>query len=317
LKISKEAKVGIFATIAAAVFIGGFSYLNGKNVFNTDKKFYANYDRIDGLAISNPVLVNGFQVGRVSDIDINPGGSLLVEILVKGNVPVPLNATAKIMSSDLMGSKAISLVFDPEVSALASSGDTLPSIIEMSLSESVNLQVLPIKNKAEKMLGTMDSVLASINYVISPSFAKNVEKSFKSLNAVVENLESTSSNLDSFVTSETGQLQTIISNLKSITTSIESKNKEIASMIGNLEQITDEVAKADIKNILDKANTSVDKFSTLMTKIENGEGSVGALLNDKDLYNNLRQASLDLDLLLVDIQKNPKRYVGFSLIGKK
>ncbi|MFT6814437.1 MAG: phospholipid/cholesterol/gamma-HCH transport system substrate-binding protein [Sphingobacteriales bacterium] len=317
MKISKEAKVGIFATIAAAVFIGGFSYLNGKNVFNTDKKFYANYDRIDGLAISNPVLVNGFQVGRVSDIDINPGGSLLVEILVKGNVPVPLNATAKIMSSDLMGSKAISLVFDPEVSALASSGDTLPSIIEMSLSESVNLQVLPIKNKAEKMLGTMDSVLASINYVISPSFAKNVEKSFKSLNAVVENLESTSSNLDSFVTSETGQLQTIISNLKSITTSIESKNKEIASMIGNLEQITDEVAKADIKNILDKANTSVDKFSTLMTKIENGEGSVGALLNDKDLYNNLRQASLDLDLLLVDIQKNPKRYVGFSLIGKK
>jgi phospholipid/cholesterol/gamma-HCH transport system substrate-binding protein len=317
LKISKEAKVGVFATIAAAVFIGGFSYLNGKNVFNTDKKFYATYDRIDGLAISNPVLVNGFQVGRVSGIDINIGGSLFVEILVKGNVPVPLNATAKIMSSDLIGSKAITLVFDPEVTKLASSGDTLPSIIEMSLSESVNLQVLPIKNKAEKMLGTMDSVLASINYVISPSFAKNVEKSFKSLNAVVENLESTSSNLDSFVTSETGQLQTIISNLKSITTSIESKNKEIASMIGNLEQITDEVAKADIKNILDKANTSVDKFSTLMTKIENGDGSVGALLNDKDLYNNLRQASLDLDLLLVDIQKNPKRYVGFSLIGKK
>lgn len=312
MKISNETKVGILTALAIALFIVGYNFLKGNDIFSRQNEFYAKYDKVDGLAKSKPVLVNGYQIGRVSDLTLLPNSQILVQFKVNPEYKVPKNTVARLESTDLLGSKAI--VFDLGNSTqLATDGDTLAANVQQNLLEKVQ----PIQKKAELIIDRLDSVLVSVNNILNPNFQKNVDKSFNSIAQTLQNLEATSKKVDNIVGTEATRLDAILANAESISGNFKSYNKQITSILNNLDKVTTEVAQSNFKQTVDNANKAMADLQAAINKVNNGKGSIGLLLNDDVLYNNLKNSSNNLDKLLIDVKQNPKRYVHFSVFGGK
>ena len=169
MKISNETKVGSLTVIAITILIIGYNFLKGKELFTNTVDYYAKYENINGIKVSNAILYNGFSVGKVTALDLNENGDVIATLTLQPNVKIPINSIAKIASQDLLGAKAIVLLFS-DARTYHQEGDTLQAEVEMSLSESVNTQVLPVKAKAEKLLGTMDSILITVQTILNPNF---------------------------------------------------------------------------------------------------------------------------------------------------
>jgi phospholipid/cholesterol/gamma-HCH transport system substrate-binding protein len=327
VKIKREVKIALVVILAIAIFVWGFNFLKGKNVFSSKRYLYAVYDQINGLVEANPVLVNGLKIGQVDDIFFKPDGSgkIIVKMLItNSDIKIPKNAVAKIFASDFMGSKAIDLkmadtTFGKKINlktGWAKSGDTLQSAIATSIQEEVSVQMLPLKQKAERMMSSMDSVLAVIQYVFNEDTRENLAKSFESIKFTIKNLESTTFNIDTFVTTERYRLSSILANVESISSNIKNNNQKITNIINNFSSLSDSISKSKIVSTIDNANKAITDFSTIMDKINKGEGSMGMLIHNDTLYRNLQKSSRDLDLLMEDMRLNPKRYVHFSVFGR-
>ncbi len=312
MKITNETKVGILAAVAITILIVGYSFLKGNDVFSRDNEIFARYERVDGLTVSKPILVNGFQIGRVAALTLLPDGKILAKFKVSPKYEIPSNTIARLESTDLLGGKAI--VFDLGTSKkYAEDGDTLNANVEKNLME----QVEPVQKKAEKIISRMDSILTSLNATINPEFQKNFNRSFASIAKTLETLEGTTKKVDNMVGSQSSRLTAIFANLESITTNFKNNNRRISSIMGNLDRMSDQLAKADVAQTVANANKAVADMQTAIDKVNKGEGSLGQLLNDKKLYNNLNNAAGNLDKLMVDLKANPKRYVHFSVFGGK
>ncbi|HEY9559825.1 MAG TPA: MlaD family protein [Anseongella sp.] len=315
MKIAKETKIGVLAAVAIAILIIGYNFLKGNNVFSDSQQFYAIYDRVDGLTESKPIYVNGFQVGRVARLELLPNKKIRATLEVNGNTPIPEGTIAEIQSTDLLGSKAIYFVLGSS-EKMAQNEDTLASNVEKSLAESVN----PVKDKAVVMLDKIDSILTALNSIMNPEFQDNIHKSLVSINNTLQSLESTSKKVDNIVGTGAQRVQRILDNVESITNNLRENNEQITGIMGNIEQVTDQVAAGKLQETLLQANQATTQLAATMKKIEDGEGSLGALLNDQQLYDNLTNSAENLDKLMIDLRENPKRYVHFSLIdfgGKK
>jgi phospholipid/cholesterol/gamma-HCH transport system substrate-binding protein len=312
LKISNEVKIGAFTIISSTILILGYSFLKGNDIFSRETKLYAIYDRVDGLAVSKPVLINGFPIGRVSEMKLLPSGKTLVEFKIAPDYEVPKNTTARLESTDLLGSKAI--VFSLGNSKdNAKDQDTLSSNVEKSLAESVQ----PVQKKAEQIITKMDSLLTSINSVVDARFQKNINRSFQSIANTLETLEGTSKKVDGLVGNQTSRIDAILGNAESITANLKNNNEHLNNILANFDKVSDDVAKSNILETLQKANGAISDLQATINKINNGEGSVGLLLNDEALYQNLNNAAKNLDNLMIDIKARPKRYVSFSVFGGK
>ncbi|MCF8319052.1 MAG: MlaD family protein [Sphingobacteriaceae bacterium] len=310
MKISNETKVGILATVAITVLILGYSFLKGTDLFMRESEFYAVYPNIDGLTESKPVLVNGFKIGRVSNLRLAPNGHIIAQFQISPDYKIPKNTTARLESTDLLGGKAI--VFELGNSKdFAADGDTLTAFIQEGFMD----QVKPIQKKADQIAGRLDSILESVNNTLNPKFQKNFDRSFASIANTLENLERTSKKVDGLMDSETAKISGILSNLQSISTNFKNNNQKISTIVANFEQISDQTAKANIGQTLINANQAVKDLQQVISKINAGEGSIGLLINDKKLYDNLAQSAENLDKLMVDLKANPKRYVHFSVFG--
>ncbi len=310
MKISNETKVGILATVAITVLILGYSFLRGTDLFMRESEFYAVYPNIDGLTESKPVLVNGFKIGRVSKLTLAPNGHIIAEFQINPDYKIPKNTTARLESSDLLGGKAI--VFELGNSkTFAADGDTLTAFIQEGFMD----QVKPIQKKADQIASRLDSILESVNNTLNPKFQKNFDRSFASIANTLENLERTSKKVDGLMDSETAKISGILSNLQSISTNFKNNNQKISTIVANFEQISDQTAKANIGQTLINANQAVKDLQQVISKINAGEGSIGLLINDKKLYDNLAQSAENLDKLMIDLKANPKRYVHFSVFG--
>ena len=211
MKISNETKIGALTAIAITVLILGYSFLRGNNVFSTSNKFYAVYSSVDGLGVSKPVLVNGFQVGRISKMNLQPNGYTTVELTVDRQYKVPINTLAKLVSTDLLGSKAIVLVYGNS-NLYADDKDTLKADIQGSLAESLQ----PIQMKAENLIGKLDSSLESINKILNPNFQKNVDRSFASIANSLQTLEGTTKKIDALVGTQTAHINGILANTETV-----------------------------------------------------------------------------------------------------
>ncbi len=310
MKISNETKVGILATVAITVLILGYSFLKGTDLFMREDELYAVYPNIDGLTESKPVLVNGFKIGRVSKLTLAPDGKIIAEFQISPGYNIPKNTIARLESTDLLGGKAI--VFELGNSkAYAADGDTLTAFIQEGFMD----QVKPIQKKADQIASRLDSILESVNNTLNPKFQKNFDRSFASIANTLENLERTSRKVDGLMDSETAKISGILSNLQSISTNFKNNNQKISAIVANFEQISDQTAKANIGQTLINANQAVKDLQQVISKINAGEGSIGLLINDKKLYDNLAQSAENLDKLMVDLKANPKRYVHFSVFG--
>lgn len=312
MKISNETKIGALTAIAITILILGYSFLRGNDVFSGSNKFYAVYRSVEGLAVAKPVLVNGFQIGRVSSMKLQQDGRTVVEFKIDPSYVVPKNTLAKLQSTDLLGSKAI--VFELGNSKVpAEDQDTLRADIQGSLAESLQ----PIQKKAEMLISKMDSSLASINKILNPNFQKNVDRSFMSIANSLQTLEGTTKKIDNLVAAQSGHINGILTNAEVVSGSLKASTAHINGMTANFEKVSNDVANANIKQTLDNANKAMADLQATIAKINSGQGSLGLLMNDDKMYKNLTDASNNLNNLFIDLKAHPKRYVSFSIFGGK
>ena len=307
--MNKEFKIGFFAITSIIALVFGVNYLKGINILNYNSDFYAVYENIGGLQVGSPVLVNGYKVGMVSNIDLltEQNQNLLVTISLDKEFDMSKNTVCKIVNQDLMGTKGIVLMLG-DADELVTGGDTLISGIEGSLQDEVNAQILPLKNKAEELIGSIDSLMMIVTAVLNKDTRDNLRNSLSSLDKTFELMSQTMVKVDSMVDINDNRIAKVVKNLQSITSNLESSNVEIKTILTNFAILSDSLAKADIAKVL-------QNVSDITTKINNGEGSIGLFLKDDKIYANFEKSTRELASLLEDIKKNPSRYVNFSIIG--
>lgn len=319
MKFSKEFKIGAVVIIAVAVFYVGFNYLKGINTFGSQNRFYALYGDVANLHEANPILLNGFKVGQVEEMKMlhDGTGRIVVGFLItEKGLGIPEDSRFRIYSSDLLGSKAVQLQLGNS-SEMAQAGDTLGSLVEESLSESVNKQILPLKNKAEDLISNIDSAMVALNAILNKDAQEDLAKSFTSISDALASFKKTAYRLDTLLIQERIKISAILANMESITKNLDNNSENISAILDNFESVSDSLAQADIKATVDNAKEAMEGASTVMEKINNGEGSIGLLINNDSLYNNLTNASQELEWLLEDIRLHPNRYIHFSVFGKK
>ena len=294
MKLSYEIKTAILVLSGIVLFIIGFSYLKSNDVFVSDRVFYAVYDDVEGVSNGTPVTISGFNVGSVQDIKFYKNTSkLLLKFRVENDFIFSNNSVAQIYETGLIGGKALSVI--PKYGEeLAKNGDTLKSSIAPGLTELVNDKLSPLQEKIESMVVSADSVLLSLNSVLNNEAKLEIQSSITNFSSTVADLKSSASTLDDMLNTNKNQINNIISNVN-----------ETSNELSNLSIVVDN---------LTQSSNSIEK---IVNEISNGDGSLNKLIFEDDLINSLDAASKNINLLIKDLTLNPKRYVHFSLFGKK
>ncbi|EHQ43658.1 MULTISPECIES: MlaD family protein [Myroides] len=297
MKISREIKTAVLVLGAIALFIWGYSFLDGRNLFDNSTKYYVEYDNVEGLTTSSSVTINGLVVGKVSRININAQtGKLVVELMMTHPIDIAKSSVATIYSPGLLGGKGISI--DPKFgdTDYAESGQYLKGDVQFDITEKLVGELEPLKVKLDEVLANANSMLVAINGVLDEQMQADLKTS-------VTELKGTLAGANKLMNGIEPQLKGTMTNLN-----VMSKN-----FVG----LSQELSELDINGTfanLQSASANIDK---ILADIENGNGSVGKLLKDEELYKNLTGASKELEQLMRDLKENPKRYVHFSLFGKK
>lgn len=316
-KLSREVKVGILTVVTISAFVWSYNFLKGRDVFSRQRVFYAVYDNVAGLMTANSITINGLNVGQVNKMYFHPQhpGRVVVEIYMSNNVSVPANSTARIFSSDLLGTRGIQII-PGDSPQMAQSGDTLISAIQLSLQDEVNDMVEPIMRKTENLITSFDTVLNVLTEIFNKETRDNLTGTVLSLRNTMQNLESATLAVDTLVDGQKVRLARIIANVESISTNLKQNNDNLSRIISNAAILSDSLAQADVAGIIGKVNKAVLGLNTIVQKIELGEGSLGQLVNNEKMYNELETASRELNLLLEDMRLNPDRYIHFSVFGR-
>lgn len=315
--LSKEFKVGLFAALSFILLLFGYNYLKGTNIFQRTDLVYVRFDKIDGLKVANPVMINGLNIGKVESLTLlnDANHSILATLSFRRDVLIPKNSIFKIASSDLLGTKIIRVEYSQEKTYLTA-GDTLVGLSEISLMEDFSRQIDPVKRKAEHVINGMDSLLTELHTWFNKGGRNNLISSVTDLEVTIRNFKETSEKVNKLVGSESDRLSQILKNVASISENLKKNNEEITHAIANIDKITDDIAKSDLKQTIENTNATITDLNVVVAKIKNGQGSLGLLVNDETLYKNLQQTSGDLDKLVVDLKENPGRYIKVSVFGK-
>ncbi len=320
MKISKEFKIGLVVTIAIGLFIWGFNFLKGFNMFNKDYTLYAVYPKIDGLIEANPLLINGYKVGQINKISLTQDKTgkyvVLVKFLLTEDVKIPKHSVARAVSSDLLGSKAVEIVYSDETE-FVKPGDTLVAESEEGLKTAVSKQLQPLQKKAEGLISSIDSVMVIVQYVLNDKTRANLDKSFESIKKAIQSLEQTAYKLDDLMESEKAKISAILTKVNNLAGMLEKNTGKIDNIIGNLSNVSDSLAKSDLKKAIADADKTLAELNKLVAQINAGQGTLGKLAKNDSLYTNLNKSSEDLDKLLKDLRMNPERYIHFSVFGRK
>lgn len=303
MKISREAKIGALVLVVIVLFVWGFNYLKGVNILNRSQIYKMEFDNIGELTTSAGVYVSGYKIGSVKDIYFKSGstGRLIVEIIIREDIRIPKNSVGQIYSKDVMGTKAIRLIFS-DSKEYYKTGDVMISDVEIGLMD----QLMPLKNKVEKMVEGIDSIMKVAEFALD--------------RGTIRHLQGTLINLESFsgeLSGSSGRLNAILSNVEQFSTTLKNNNEKLNNLAKNLSNISDSIAQSNIRSTLTKANSAMSQLDEVLGKINAGQGTMGMLVNNDTLYTNLQEATRSLDLLMRDLQEHPKRYVHFSVFGKK
>lgn len=310
-KMSNEVKVGAIVLLTLIVFVWLFGFLKGKDFLKTTDTYYSVYDKVGGLAESSPVEINGYKVGVVRSIDfIDPSsGRLLVVFSVSKNFKLPRNTVAEIVPVSLLGGMKVQFVYGKGPGTYAK-GDTIPGRLAESLTDKIDTEILPVKEKMANLIVALDSVIVSIGDVMNPKFKK-------AFAGTLDHLNNTSASLDKVLGAKQQELAATVDNINKFTKMLSDNSEKMGNTFGKLETIADTLNAADVHASVTKLKASLENAASLMEKLNNGKGSAGQFLTNDTLYTNLSSSLASLNLLLKDMKSNPKRYVHFSLFGKK
>jgi phospholipid/cholesterol/gamma-HCH transport system substrate-binding protein len=310
-KISNEIKVGAVSLLTILVFIWLYNFLKGKEYFKITNNYYTVYEKVGGLAESSPVEVNGYKVGVVQSIDFidATSGKLLVVFSVSKDFKLPVNTVAEIVPVSLLGGMKVQFIYG-NGPGFYNDDDTIPGRLPESLVDKVETELLPLKDKISNLIVVLDSVIHSVDELMNEDFRKN-------LGGTVANLNSTTGSLNKLIVSKESDLKSTIENLNKFSGMLAQNSGKMSSTFSNLEAVSDTLAAADIYGSVMNLKTSLEKAATMMDNMNNGKGSAGQFLTNDSIYTNLNNSLASLNDLLIDMKANPKRYVHFSVFGKK
>lgn len=312
MRFSKEAKIGLLVTISILVFIAGFYFLKGANIFSGENHYYIYYDNVQGLQTSSGVQVKGLGVGRVSAIELNDSENVRVTIAVDKSIDIPVGSTAELASADLLGTKIVKLNLGMGTQ-MVEDGSTLPGTIEGGVIDNISLELSPLIKDLRHVISSLDTVLIGVSGVLNENTANSLANTVVSLDVTMKNFSELSQTLNR----ESEQLASVIRNANSIATNLESNNQRISNIIRNAEQTTENLSNAPIQETVKELQSAAQQLDGIMQKINNNEGSLGMIVNDKKLYSNLTETMQTLNDLMADINAHPWRYINVTIFGKK
>ena len=304
MKINREIKTAILVLGGIALFIYGFSFLKGNSIFKNSKTIHAVYDEVEGLMTGAKVSINGLSVGKISRIDFLPNTTkILVTMEVRQKLNISSESAAMLYETGLIGGKAISLIplFDPKNTL--KEGDTLEAKVKPGLTELINRQIEPLQIKIESMLSSADSLFAGVSNVLDNDTQNNLKNTLENLSITTQNLNKASLAAVEILDRNQLQINATFSNVKETS--------------DNLKTITDSISNAQISYTIKEFTKTIEGLNKIVSSIDSGKGTAGKLINDETLYQGLNDATNELQTLLSDLKNYPKRYVHFSLFGKK
>lgn len=307
MKFSKEFKVGLLAVVSITILYFGFNFLKGIDLFKNTKVYYALYENIDGLTISNPVIINGLGVGRVSAIDIlqEKDNLVSVEIGIESKINLNLGTIARLVNTDFLGSKAIELILSDSSNINYVSGDTLRSEIDAGIAEF-------LKQSAGPVADNIGTTISRINAILE-SFQGNSEK----INGTLAHIEKITDNLSRNLPHMENKLYVLLDNLNKNSMQLNESLIALKPVLTNAAQLTDSLKALELSKTLTKTQLMLDNLNANLVSLKEGDGTMGKLMTDDSLYIYMSHTARDLDRLLVDFEANPGRYVQFSMFGKK
>ncbi len=304
MKLSREVKTGILAIVSIFLLIYGYSFLKGSNIFSNEREFHVRYENVAGLALSAPVTINGYVIGKVKNIDFaNKQGDLIVTFTLNKEFNFSENSIIEIYSTSFIGGNALAIIPEYDNENYAKTGDTLTGSIQKGMLETVTSGLKPLEKRIYNTLSGLDTLFYNINFILNDTTKGDLKEAIASLNKTMASFEAASANLDALLSENKPKLDSTFSYLETTTK--------------NLAQFSDSLADVNIKGLATSLEKTLNSFDSVMAKIDNGEGSIGKLINDDQLYKNLEGASKELEELLKDLKENPKRYVNISVFGKK
>ena len=307
MKISRELKTGIVAIAVIALFIWGYNYLKGLNIFDAPSKtYFTEYSNVQGLNTASVVTLSGVEVGKVVAVTFNKDpkkrGWLIVEFSVETDLEFSKNSIARIYSASLMGGKSLALIPSYEGEA-AKPGDFIKGEIEVDVITSVSENLKPLFEKAGNAVESADSLLVAVNEILDAKTRADLKSSIAQLNATVSNFNAISKNVNDMIASNKVKIGNTLTNAE--------------LMAGNFAKLSDSLANSNLSATIKNLETTVNSLNGILANAESGKGTLGKFLKDEEMYNNLTSASKELDELLREMKLNPKRFVHFSLFGKK
>lgn len=312
MSFPKEARIGLLVSITIVVLFLGFFFLKGADVFSGENTYYSYFNNVQGLQASSPVQVKGLTVGRVSAINLDDNGRVRVTMRIGKSTEVPVGSIAKLSSTDLLGTKAIALVLGTG-NSLVTDESVLPSAIEGGLVDALSAQITPLLVDVRHAVGTLDSLLVGVNGVLDIEARQHLRASLASLNTTMDNFARVSTRLNA----ESDELAGIIRNTNNITGNLAKNSDRIDRIIKNAELTSDQLAKAPIEQTLRDLESAIGQLQGVVNKVNSNEGSLGMLVNDKGLYNNLTSSLGSLESLLADIEAHPARYINLTIFGRR
>ncbi|MDB5202771.1 MAG: hypothetical protein JWQ27_2180 [Ferruginibacter sp.] len=316
MKISNETKVGAIAVVAVTLLILGFNFLKGKKVFSKSTTLYGMYGNVQGLQNSNPIIINGLQVGTVYKISTDKDmRRIMVELNITKDINIPQNSIALIKPNPI-GTTSIEIKLGDAVANLKSK-DTIYTEANAGVFNDILKKVDPVLYEVRKAVSSLDTLMVNINSVIDPRAKNNISGTLENLNRVTYGMIASTASLQALLNQQTGSLAKTLNNMNSITANLANQNSKIDNVVSNMDKATSKLAALDIQKTLNTLDATVNDLKSMVGKFNSNSGSLGLLLNDTKLYNNLASTGNKLNLLLDDIRVNPKRYVNISVFGKK
>jgi len=317
MKVSNETKIGALTAVTVVLLILGFNFLKGKSLFKTGNFLYAKYTDAKQLNTSDPVYINGYQVGSVYSTEAKNDdlSNIVVAIKLNSSYSIPVNSIASIYSNPLGGNSVnIKLGNSPQ---LARPGDTILSNNNAGLLDAISGKLGPVADKLTSTLGSLDSVLHNVNTILDPTTKGNLQSVIANLGKATANIVTSTASLQTLLNTETGTLAIALDSVGSFTKNLAANNARITSVLTNIDTTTAHLSRADIEGIANSFKASAAKLSDILEKANSSNSTIGAVINSKELYNNINSTISSVNILMDDLRVHPKRYVNISVFGKK
>ncbi len=316
MKITNETKVGAITILSVAMLILGFNFLKGKKLWSKDTTLRGKYGNVQGLQNSNPIIINGLQVGTVYKITSEKDmREILVDMNITKDINIPKNSIA-IIKGNPIGTASIEIKLGDAVENLKDK-DIILTETSGGVFDDVLKKVDPVLYEVRKAVSQMDTLLGNFNSVLDPNAKGNIADVLANLNKVTAAMVQSTASLNGLLNTQTGALAKSLNNVSSITGNFASNNEKINSVMTNLDKTTSKFATLNLNKTLDTLDRAVNDLKNIIGKFDNNNGTLGKLLNDPTMYQNLASSGNKLNLLLDDIRVNPKRYISISVFGKK